>query len=95
MLGRQKALHAEIAACTNCASVLPVGPRPVVQFNRTARIFPLPHPSWRFVTSMARNPWFESKVLPTLRDAVQEVQEVQEALNDCIQEPSHLGAINV
>jgi uracil-DNA glycosylase len=191
MLGRLKALHAEIAACTNCASVLPLGPRPVVQFSRTSRIliisqapgtkvhasgipwddqsgarlrewigispqdfynsgkvaimpmgfcypgkgksgdlpprpecaplwhdrilahlppdrltllvgsyaqahylpqaghrlltdrveafasylpafFPLPHPSWRCVIWMARNPWFESKVLPALRDAVQE-----------------------
>jgi uracil-DNA glycosylase len=32
--------------------------------------FPLPHPSWRSVGWMARNPWFESTVLPALRETV-------------------------
>jgi uracil-DNA glycosylase len=32
--------------------------------------FPLPHPSWRSTGWMARNPWFESEVLPELRRAV-------------------------
>jgi len=32
--------------------------------------FPLPHPSWRCVSWMARNPWFESKLLPVLRETV-------------------------
>ncbi|ABR91550.1 uracil-DNA glycosylase [Janthinobacterium sp. Marseille] len=190
MVRSTKMLHAEIAACTNCAPNLPLGPRPVVQFSRTARIliisqapgtkvhasgipwddqsgarlrewlgispqdfynpekvaimpmgfcypgkgksgdlpprpecaplwhdkilaqlppdhltllvgsyaqarylpptaprlqtdrveafasflpafFPLPHPSWRCVSWMTRNPWFESKLLPILRDTVQ------------------------
>lgn len=31
---------------------------------------PLPHPSWRSSGWMARNPWFESDVLPALRAAV-------------------------
>ena len=31
-------LHAEIAACTNCAQHLPLGPRPVVQFSAKRRI---------------------------------------------------------
>lgn len=31
---------------------------------------PLPHPSWRSTGWMARNPWFETDVLPALRCAV-------------------------
>jgi len=34
-------------------------------------IFPLPHPSWRTRHWAARNPWFDTDVLPALRDAVQ------------------------
>lgn len=33
-------------------------------------IFALPHPSWRNSGWMKRNPWFESDVLPALRDCV-------------------------
>jgi uracil-DNA glycosylase len=36
--------------------------------------FPLPHPSWRSTGWMARNPWFESDVLPELRRTVQDYQ---------------------
>ena len=32
--------------------------------------FPLPHPSWRSRTWMAKNPWFETDVLPRLRQEV-------------------------
>lgn len=32
--------------------------------------FPLPHPSWRSTGWMRRNPWFEAKVLPTLRACI-------------------------
>jgi uracil-DNA glycosylase len=32
--------------------------------------FPLPHPSWRSVGWMTRNPWFESELLPALRKTV-------------------------
>ncbi len=44
-----------------------------VQAFRTAPpgLFPLPHPSWRVVGWMRRNPWFEQEVLPSLRAAVQ------------------------
>jgi uracil-DNA glycosylase len=35
------------------------------------KVFPLPHPSWRSVPWMQKNPWFEEKVLPELRAAVQ------------------------
>jgi len=33
-------------------------------------IFPLPHPSWRSRHWATKNPWFETEVLPALRDAV-------------------------
>ena len=33
-------------------------------------IFALPHPSWRNSGWMKRNPWFETDVLPALRDCV-------------------------
>jgi len=33
-------------------------------------LLPLPHPSWRSTVWMRRNPWFETKLLPTLRAAV-------------------------
>jgi len=36
---------------------------------------PLPHPSWRSTGWMRRNPWFESELLPVLR------QQVRAALN--------------
>ena len=29
---------------------------------------PLPHPSWRNTGWLKRNPWFESRLLPLLRD---------------------------
>ncbi len=35
------------------------------------RYFPLPHPSWRTRFWAAKNPWFETEVLPALRLAVQ------------------------
>lgn len=34
------------------------------------RCFPLPHPSWRSTGWMNKNPWFETDVLPALRQAV-------------------------
>jgi uracil-DNA glycosylase len=34
------------------------------------RYFPLPHPSWRTTAWERKNPWFQTEVLPTLRDAV-------------------------
>jgi uracil-DNA glycosylase len=32
--------------------------------------FPLPHPSWRNLLWLKRNPWFERDVLPALRRRV-------------------------
>jgi uracil-DNA glycosylase len=34
--------------------------------------FPLPHPSWRSSGWMKNNPWFETEVLPELRNAVKQ-----------------------
>lgn len=35
------------------------------------RLMPLPHPSWRTRAWQARNPWFDSEVLPALRAALE------------------------
>lgn len=37
------------------------------------RYMPLPHPSWRTVLFEQRNPWFEKKLLPELRQRVKEL----------------------
>ena len=37
--------------------------------------FPLPHPAWRSMIWMKRNPWFEQDVLPALRSSVQALLE--------------------
>jgi uracil-DNA glycosylase len=34
--------------------------------------FPLPHPSWRNLLWLKRNPWFESEVIPALRRRVKQ-----------------------
>ncbi len=34
------------------------------------RCFPLPHPSWRSTGWMNKNPWFETDVLPAVRQAI-------------------------
>ena len=39
--------------------------------NHLPAVLPLPHPSWRSRLWMAKNPWFETDVLPELRGAVQ------------------------
>lgn len=33
-------------------------------------VFPLPHPSWRSGPWMKKNPWFETEVVPALRERV-------------------------
>jgi uracil-DNA glycosylase len=43
-----------------------------VRGGRQGNIIPLPHPSWRSTGWMARNPWFESEILPPLRAAIAE-----------------------
>ena len=42
----------------------------VRRFADFAPVFPLPHPVWRVRLWAAKNPWFESDVLPELRAAV-------------------------
>ena len=34
------------------------------------RFVPLPHPSWRNIGWLKRNPWFEAALLPELRERV-------------------------
>ena len=36
------------------------------------RVIPLPHPSWRNSGWLKRNPWFESDLLPQVRQAVRD-----------------------
>lgn len=36
-------------------------------------VFPLPHPSWRNTAWLKRNPWFQTDLLPALRNRLQEV----------------------
>lgn len=36
-------------------------------------IFPLPHPSWRSQLWIEKNPWFETELLPILRNSVTDV----------------------
>lgn len=40
--------------------------------TRDLRCMVLPHPSWRNTGWLQRNPWFETELLPELRQAVQE-----------------------
>jgi len=43
--------------------------------SRLPGVFPLPHPSWRSRHWEARNPWFASEVLPSLRSTVRSALE--------------------
>lgn len=36
-------------------------------------IVPLPHPSWRNTAWLKRNPWFETEVLPALRQRISDI----------------------
>ncbi len=44
----------------------------VRRFREHGALFPLPHPAWRSAIWAAKNPWFETEVLPALREAVGE-----------------------
>ena len=44
--------------------------RSILDEPRRPRILPLPHPSWRNNAWLARHPWFETELLPVLRDEV-------------------------
>lgn len=41
--------------------------------DHAPRVFPLPHPSWRNTGWIRNNPWFESDLLPALRQTVHKV----------------------
>lgn len=43
----------------------------VRQFDEYAPYFPLPHPAWRVRMWMKRNRWFETEVLPELKQRVE------------------------
>ena len=36
-------------------------------------VIPLPHPSWRNTGWLKKNPWFDTEVVPTLRDRIAEL----------------------
>jgi uracil-DNA glycosylase len=38
-------------------------------------VFPLPHPSWRNTAWLRKNPWFETELLPVLRDQMRKVYD--------------------
>lgn len=42
----------------------------VKRWHECLPFFPLPHPAWRSVHWMKKNPWFAAEVLPALRQAV-------------------------
>ncbi|TVR09844.1 MAG: uracil-DNA glycosylase family protein [Salinarimonadaceae bacterium] len=44
--------------------------REILAQPRLPRVLPLPHPSWRNNGWLRRNPWFETELLPTLREEV-------------------------
>lgn len=46
------------------------GWRPIVEAARDPVVFVLPHPSWRNSGWIKRHPWFESELLPAMREAV-------------------------
>ncbi|OYX44463.1 MAG: uracil-DNA glycosylase [Rhodobacterales bacterium 32-67-9] len=43
--------------------------------DHAARVFPLPHPSWRNTAWLKRNPWFEAELLPVARARLREVMD--------------------
>lgn len=43
--------------------------------NRAPEVFTLPHPSWRNSAWIRKNPWFETELLPALRERVEEVMD--------------------
>ncbi len=44
--------------------------RAVVAYSKRPRYIPLPHPSWRNNAWIKKNPWFETELLPVLRNEV-------------------------
>ena len=44
--------------------------REILESAEKPRLLPLPHPSWRNNTWLAKNPWFEAELLPVLKAEV-------------------------
>jgi len=51
----------------------PVGDTVIAWRDHLPDAIPLPHPSWRNTAWLKRNPWFETELLPVLRQRVREV----------------------
>lgn len=47
--------------------------RDYLMANNTPLMLPLPHPSWRNTGWLRKNPWFDSEVLPVLRQQVDQL----------------------
>ena len=41
--------------------------RTIFAADTRPRVLPLPHPSWRNIAWLKRNPWFEAELLPVLK----------------------------
>ena len=44
--------------------------REIMAAGRSPIVLPLPHPSWRNNAWIKRNPWFETELLPTVREEI-------------------------
>lgn len=44
--------------------------REIMAATQVPIVLPLPHPSWRNNAWIKRNPWFETELLPTVREAI-------------------------
>ena len=51
--------------------------RTILEADTRPRLLPLPHPSWRNNGWLKRNPWFETDLLPTLREQVRHYLPLQ------------------
>ena len=57
------------APATSLTDTVRAGPR-ILTDPHTALAIPLPHPSWRNTGWLKANPWFETTIVPTVREAV-------------------------
>jgi uracil-DNA glycosylase len=44
--------------------------REIMAAGRSPIVLPMPHPSWRNNAWIKRNPWFETELLPTVREEI-------------------------
>jgi uracil-DNA glycosylase len=70
LIGRHaQAWHLKASALRTLAETVRRGAQQSPESGQ-ARVFPLPHPSWRNTGWLKANPWFETDVLPRLRHDV-------------------------